>query len=305
MISADLAALGEDSRRDPLPRERTLGVYRDDGGLGAAARRDELLEQRRHELAFMPLAYSHVFAHRVGRAAAGAASIVGALTLLFALGDPLVSTLFGVARVDPSGVAALAVISVLMTYIGASSLGERLFESRMRKAIELAGDVHADLDRLAEGPVDVARRLVRRIDPWAVAFMIGGCICVAALFGYTMFAFDARAGRWHHWTRLALQRDLVVVMIALAIGAALVATVGRAIARRSESTRWLTHGAILGGGLILVGVTLYYGMLARMLLRTPSIATRLGLSIAGVLAVFAIASYAVLWWRGREQKRLA
>ena len=309
MISADLAALGEENRRDPLPLERSLhaaGVYRDDGGLGAAARRDELLDQRRHELAFMPLTYAHVFAHRVGRAAAGGASILCAVTLMFALGDPLVSTLLGVASpsVDPSGIAALAVISVLVTYIGASWIGERVFESRMRKAIALAGDVHADLDRLAEGPVDVARKLVHRVDSWAVAYMVGGVIAVAALLGFTTFAVDAHAGPWHHWTRFALQHDLGIVIYALAIGGALVIAVGRACARRSRWLRWLAHGGALAAGMVLAGVTVYQGLLARLLLRTPSTAVRLELAIAGVVGVFLIASYALLWWRDREQRRL-
>src|SRR5690606_13113931 len=58
LISGDLAALGEDSRRSPLAIDdalRTTNMYRDDLP-GAQARRDALADERRRELFMMPLA---------------------------------------------------------------------------------------------------------------------------------------------------------------------------------------------------------------------------------------------------------
>ena len=84
LITSDLAALGDDSRRSPTALDdalQTTNMYRDDRP-GAEARRDALADERRRELVMMPLTLSHVFAHRVGRAAAGASAFVCTIVLL-------------------------------------------------------------------------------------------------------------------------------------------------------------------------------------------------------------------------------
>src|SRR5688572_32869498 len=84
MIARDLAALGENSRRD-LPALddalKTTDAYRDDQP-GAKARRDALADDRRRELVLMPLTLAHVFAHRLGRAAAGGMAVLCSLVLI-------------------------------------------------------------------------------------------------------------------------------------------------------------------------------------------------------------------------------
>jgi hypothetical protein len=300
-LRGDLEALGAECRRDPLPMPETLkaGVYRD-GQPGAKARRDELLDQRRHELAFMPLAYSQVFAHRIGRAAAGAMAIVCSIFVMILLGDPI--GLIMMPGLDPDTCAPLAVITVLATYVGATWIAERVFERKLRDALTLAGDVHADLDRLGEGPVDVARSLVRRADAWSIGFVIGGAIAVVALFGFVMFVLDAHAHNWHHWSILAVARDMKLVVVALVVGLGLSVVV----ARRPHP--WLAHWTALAVGVVLGAGTLYQGLYAvakaRAIAGVPSIAMRLALATTGVLAVFLVSTFAVLWWRRRENARL-
>lgn len=310
-LRSDLEALGAENRRDPLPLPEALraGVYRDDR-VGAEARRNELLDQRRHELAFMPLAYSHVFAHRVARAAAGGMAILCSVAILLLLADPLFATYF-LLELDPTSWSTMAVIAVLSTYVVVTWIAERLFERRLRHALTLIGDVHADLDRLGEAPVDVARGLVRRADAWAVGMALGGTIAAAVLFGVVTFVLGSH--NLHHlrgWVVMAIARDMKLLLAALGGGLVLAFLVGRACARR-EPSAWTTltsHWASAVAGVVVGLGTLYMGMrevyLTQNRVQVPTLSTGIALALAGVIAVFLVASFSILWWRKREESRL-
>ncbi|HSD87041.1 MAG TPA: hypothetical protein VLB44_05980 [Kofleriaceae bacterium] len=310
-LRSDLEALGADNRRDPLPLPEALsaGVYRDDRP-GAEARRNALLDQRRHELAFMPLSYSHVFAHRVARAAAGGMAMLCSVAIMLVLADPVFATYF-LHEIDPTSFSVMAGIAVLSSYVVATWIAERVFERRLRQALTLAGDVHADLDRLGEAPVDIARGLVRRVDAWAVGMALGGTIAVAVLFGVVTFVLGSH--NLHHlraWVVIAVAGDMKLLLAALGGGLVLASVVARACARREPSpwTTWTAHWASAAAGVVVGLGTLYVGMrevyLTQKLFRVPTLSTSIALALAGVVATFLVAAFAILWWRRREELRL-
>ena len=324
-ITSDLAALAEDSRRDPVPLAAALpaaaGVYRDDRP-GAEARRDALAEERRRELARLPLALAHVFAHRVGRAAAGCVALVAAATVALVLADPLLVRIatWMIPGLNVTLLVALAGVAVLAAYVIGGWIGERLFERRMRQAITTSGDAYADLDALASGPVDVARDMVRRLDRWSVMFAIAGAVTVIPVLGFILFTMSVAYPYPMMWADLTAVASgvvgdglgAVVVATVLAVGGAVV--VGRACdaePRRAVLPRWaaaLGHWAMIPLGIVL-GLVANYGAISvineyRISGAAPDLETVVGFAAFGVAGVFALSTWAVLWWRRREHARL-
>jgi hypothetical protein len=330
VLTSDLTALGDDSRREPVPFAESLrslgvpgGVYRDDRP-GAEARRDALAEQRRRELATMPLALSRVFVHRVSRAAGGVAALGCALTLALLIADPLLLRIASwlVPGLDLTLLAALSGVAVLGAYVVAGWIAERVFESRMAKAIATrGGDAYADLDHLAESPIDVARALVRRVDGWSIGLGVAGLTAVAAIYGYAAFMVTAMFPFDYAWSQPMLigshpiAASIGVVVGAIIIGVAAALWLGRNCDRshgRAEppaAIRWLGHWAMVPVGTVL-GMVALYGSFRGLHAHVNAIqdidsGQRLVLCVAGVASIFMLVAWGALWLRRRENARAA
>jgi hypothetical protein len=327
VITSDLAALGDDSRREPVPLAESLrslgvpgGVYRDDLP-GAQARRDALADQRRRELAAMPLALSHVFVHRVQRAAAGATSIGCALVLCALIADPLLLRLatWMVPGLDLTLLVALTAVAVLGAHVVAGWIAERVFASRMQRAIATRGDAYADLDHLAEGPIDVARALVRRVDGWSVGLGVAGATAVVAMFGYAAFMVMASYPFEYAWSQPFLiaghpiSSPIGIVVFAVAAGIAASIALGRSCDRarggdEPRLVRWLGHWAMIpiAAG---VGMLSMYGSLRSLHFHVNHMdhidpIKPVFLALGGVAALFAVGAWSALWLRRRENARV-
>jgi hypothetical protein len=323
MIAADLAALAEDNRREPATLAETLlpaGAYRDDR-FGVTARRDEIAQLRQLELATLPLQLAHVFAHRVARAAAGAVAAAAVLGFL------LVIDLSAGARMvrmhgQPLAIGtclALIAVAVLAAYVVATWLAEAAFARRMRAAIAAGGDPHTDLDRLAEGPLDRARELVRRADAWAVALGIAGGGAVAMLGGAVALlavAMTAQPAAWPRSVSLLsgplahLAPPLAVAIVAIAVAAVAFGRAAR-LAHRPRAAalmHWFAHGVLgLIAALLVAGVAVRALSIVRFtdLTRSlPSRHLRHELVLFGALGVLAFMTWLVLRLRRREEARL-
>jgi hypothetical protein len=300
LILSDLIARGEDKRRD-LGSPDTL--YRD-GRPGAEARRDDLAQRRRGELAVMPLVLSHVFVHRVARAAAGAAALVFVAVVMLATARPRAF------HVAPGLLALILAVATLAVYTVASWLAEHVFERRMRAAIATGADVHTDLDRLAAGPVDVALRMIRRVDGWSLTGALAGANAVALLFGFLLFTAVVARGYPGAWI-VAL--NVAPLGLALAAGTAIAALVGIACDRelRRDTPAWLAAAAhrvtpIVAGAVLSIAWSLGKGA-ARTARITGGLPTpvRIVLGLVAVTSVAVLTTWVALWWRRREYARVA
>jgi hypothetical protein len=321
-IAQDLTALGADSRRGLAELDdvlRTSSVYRDDRP-GAEARRDALAEDRRRELAMMPLALAHVFAHRVARAAAGGAAMLCALVLVAMLLDPMMMRLaaFVIPGLDIGMCILLSGVFILKTYILASWIAEARFARRMRAAITARGDAYRDLDRLATGPLDLGYALIRRADGWAVGLSLAGVVSLVPIFGYLLVV-----GEMFHPMSVAYSETFVLRShavtsniasllppIGLAVGFAIFVGVASAREHRfgARATRVLGHWSVLPIGIFVGLVSLYVTF--RMIGRydafriLPTVQQGKLVAYLGVAAILIPAMWMVLWWRGRERVRV-
>lgn len=302
-------------------------VYRDDRQ-GAAHRRAVLAEERRVQLALMPLSLSHVFAHRVGRAAAGGMAIACAGVLALMAADPTLLRMlswFFVGLVPSLGMcAAVCAAAILAAYALGSAVAAHVFARRMREAIETHDDVYGDLDQLARGPLERGHQLVRRADGWAVGLVVAGAGALTAVFGYLVVL--AGLGRPLAWVlaspqvfslRLAAENAaLLGTTLALAVAAGVV--IGRACDREHRApappavTRWLGRWLALPVG-VVAGLVTLYGVFqlaaplyasAYVRVAPPPHAARLAFALTGVTSVIVLAAWAALWWRRREHARL-
>lgn len=324
MITSDLAALDTEARREVPAMATALretGVYRD-GLAGAQARRDSLAEERRVQLALMPLAIAQVFAHRVGRAAAGAAAILCAIAGVLLLADPmllrLVTWMIPGLGLNLGMCMMLAATVILVAYVVGTWAAELWFTRQMRHAIETHADVYADLDQLARGPLEVAQKLVRRIDGWSVGLSLGGVILLTTVFGYLLVvagAFQPLAvvlSTTSVFVERAATENLGPVIYALALGLGLAVALGRGCDREhrfgeaSPLMQRVSHGSTLAFALVL-GMGMLFATV-RMVIhlhdRLPSSQHRYLLAIGAEVALVALAGWATLWWRRREQRRL-
>lgn len=325
MITGDLAALETDARRD-LPELsaalRDAGVYRD-GRAGAEARRSALAEERRVQLALMPLAIAQVFAHRVGRAAAGGMAALISIAVVMLIMDPMLTRMI-VWLVPGSGISIgscliVATTAVLVTYVVATWIAEAWFARRMREAIATKGDVYSDLDSLARGPLEVAQKLVRKVDGWAVGLVLAGGLAAATVFGYLVVLTASFEPLSHvlattsMFAEDAAGRNLGPLVYALALGGGLAVILGRACDREqrfgSPSAFMLRIGhwstLVFGGIVALVVAFATTRMIIRLhILQLPSSEHRYLLAIGAEAALLAVSGWAVLWARGRENRRL-
>ena len=312
-IARDLAALGENSRRDIPALDdalRTTDAYRDDRP-GAQARRDALADERRRELVLMPLTLSHVFAHRVGRAAAGGMALLCSLKLIAMLVDPLLMQFaaFLLPGLSLGMIAAIIGLAIVSTYVIASWIAEAWFARKMRGAIKTGDDAYRDLDHLARGPLEIAQAAVHKVDAWSLGLFLAGVASITLVFGYIV----VMVGMYHTistaWSLSALydtgsvQRNIELVVLAIvAVGGA-----SALVARSSSAARVFGSWMVLVVTAVVGIVTLYNGfhMLVSWRRSWPSMELRYMLAIGSTICVFLPAAWALLFWRRREQAKIS
>lgn len=325
LVSSDLSALGDANRRDIPARETALrdaGIYRD-GRAGAEARRDALANERRLQLALMPLSVAQVFAHRVGRAFAGLMAVACAAGMILLLADPMALQLANMFLPGiPLNLGLCVLIAstlILGTYVVATWGAEAWFSRKMRDSVSTHDDAYGDLDQLARGPIDVAQQLARKADPWAAGLMLAGVASLATVIGFLVAIVGAfRSGNvllstTEVFTMPGTTGNLGIVGLAFfaVIGGAYV--VGRACeGQRRTGTApallaRLSHWkALVIGGIGLVAIPyLTLRTFSRMYVQgTPPETMRFVLALGGIVTVFTLTAWAVLWWRRRERARL-
>ena len=324
LITSDLAALGEDSRRSLAALDDSFNeknMYRDDAP-GAKARRDALADARRRELAMMPLTISQVFAHRVARAAAGGAAILMSLVAVALLADPalvryavyLAPSLIEVGNVEWA--MMMAVIMLLVVYVIAQWIAQSWFARRMRDAVRISDEPYRDLDTLARGPLEVAQQAARRVDGYALGGMLAGATMLALVFGYVVVILDAFDHQPLTWSfngllyEAALVKNIEILAIALTIAGVIAYFIGREAQRAggSQLLDMLARRVTAVSALLLVGTTWYLS--ERIVVRIgrhgylPSTDERVMLAIAVVLSLLAVVTVVLLWWRRSENRRI-
>lgn len=323
-ITRDLAALGEDSRRQLAGVDDALqrtNMYRDDRP-GVEARRDALAEERRRELVMMPLTLSHVFAHRVGRIAAGGAALACSALIILMLGDPMLLGLatWFVPGLDLAMCLTLAALGILGVYVVATWIAEAWFARRMRNAIRTGGDAYQDLDQLARGPIEIAQAAVHRVDGPSLGWFLAGATTLTLTFGYVGVIVGAVHDISTAWSISAaaelgaLYRNLDSLVIAVFAAGVVALLVGRACARpttpglATEPTllRVLGHWTVVPVVLLVGGATLYGALVMAVQFehgRLPPDGLRDTLAFGATLSVVLAASWGLLWWRRREHAR--
>jgi hypothetical protein len=332
VIDGDLAALGDASRQHLPTIDASLdstavhrsstphaSAYRDDLP-GVEARRNSLADARRRELALMPLTLSQIYAHRVGRAAAGAAAILCALGLLVVIDDRFLVRL--TAYFIPGfaiGVYALVSIAfVLVTYQVAHWIAESRFTERMRELVSKGPDAYRDLDQLAVGPFAVAAEKVRRVDQVSLVLPLVGIALLAPLLAFVGFigtlAIEMNFGVRSIDTFLAMTSDMGPVLVALLAGVVVTCLLGYVIGREHRHgapamwVRWIGHWGVLVVAFVLAigvggGAMLSAFRMQAAYIPPPMFAQYL-LALGGE-AVFLLPSiWFFLWWRRRERWRL-
>lgn len=311
-IARDLAALGENSRRDiPALDEalRTTDAYRDDRP-GAEARRNALAEERRRELVLMPLTLAHVFAHRLGRAAAGGMAVLCSLVLVAMLVDPLLLRFaaWAVPGLSVGMLATIAALAIIAAYVVASWIGEAWFARKMRAAIQTGDDAYRDLDHLARGPLEIAQAAVHKVDGWSFGLFLAGAASITLAFGYVVVLVGMQHTISTAWSLSALydsgivQRniDFVVLAIAACGGTSVLLVRNAAVAKALGSWMALVVAAVVGI------TTMYQGVHLLLTWRRdwPSLELRTALALGATITVFLPMAWALLFWRRREQQRI-
>ncbi|HEY5925847.1 MAG TPA: hypothetical protein VIV11_29370 [Kofleriaceae bacterium] len=320
LITSDLESLGEDSRRDIASLDDALNaknMYRDDRP-GAEARRNELAEERRVELAMMPLAMSHVFAHRVGRAAVGGVACLATIVIVAVLSDPVLlhyASWFVPHLIDVSKLETfvmLGLVGLLGVYVIAVWIAEAWFARRMRDTIRTGHDPYRDLDELARGPFEVARRVVQRVDGLSVGLFLAGTTALVLVLGYAVViidVFQTDSSSWVYSGDTLYPRGLVNNLDVLAVSLLGVAAagffVGRACHRSSSLLTRFGHWSTLGLAIVAGAVTAYVGLGALVRVgRLPSTELRYALALGTALCFIAAGVWKLLWWRRREHARI-
>ena len=325
-VASDLATLATETRKNLPTLDESLetvegGAYRD-ATAGAEARRDSLLAARRLELALMPLATGRIFVHRTARAAAGATAAIAAMFVVIIIADPMLLRLAGffIPGLNLSVVAIGTLTAVLAVYLLATLIAERAFERRMRSSLETQGDAFDDIEALAHGPLDEARRLTRKLDGLSTALPLLGFAACAPLFAFLSLVFTPTLSRGVYTpTSLAfIQNDWVssnlsFILLAILAGALLAIFIGRACHRQHHRIKDSILLAVLGHWAV-IPAAIVFGLLVLVFIGSaitgvsvghlPSAELRGFVAIGGSLAVFAPAAWLALFLRGSEEARL-
>lgn len=317
-IARDLAALGENSRRDIPALDdalKTTDAYRDDRP-GAEARRNALAEQRKKELVLMPLTLAHVFTHRLGRAAAGGMAILVSLVMMSMIADPLLMRFAGwfLPGLNIGMLVLIGAVAILGAYVIASWVGEIWFARRMRAAIKTSSDAYEDIQQLAEGPLEIAQRAVARLDGWSIGLFLGGTAAVTLVFGYTVVIVGMNHTLSNAWSMFGLQtaalsRNAGILAFVLAATGVATFVVARACARDRVADSAFVRGLGNWPTLALagcVGIVALYNLfrVAAGSHQIVSPAQRVVVSVAATIAIYLPIAFSLLYWRRREQARI-
>ena len=313
MIERDLKALAENSRLDvPALDEalRTTNAYRDDRP-GAEARRDALADERRRELVLMPLTLSHVFAHRLGRAAAGGMAVLCSAVLIAMLVDPLLMRFAAwfVPGLNIGMLATIAALAILAAYVVASWIGEAWFARKMRASIQTGDDAYRDLDHLARGPLEIAQAAVHKVDGWSVGLFLAGAASISLTFGYVVVLVGMQHTLSTAWSLNALydsgtvQRNIELLVLAIGgCGAA-----SAVLVRNASFARVMGSWPVLVVAGVVGIATMYQGIHLLLTWRRdwPSLEQRTLLALGSTIALFLPMAWSLLYWRRREQARIS
>lgn len=313
MIERDLKALAENSRRDVPALDdalRTTDAYRDDRP-GAEARRNALADERRRELVLMPLTLSHVFAHRLGRAAAGGMAVLCSFVLIAMLVDPLLMQFAAwlVPGLSIGMLATIAALAILAAYVVASWIGEAWFARKMRASIQTGDDAYRDLDHLARGPLEIAQAAVHKVDAWSVGLFLAGAASISLTFGYVVVLVGMQHTLATAWSLNAIydtgivQRNIELLVLAIAgCGAA-----SAVLARNASVARVLGSWPVLVVAGVVGIATMYQGIHLLLTWRRhwPSLELRTLLALGSTITLFLPMAWALLYWRRREQARIS
>jgi len=319
-IDSDLRALADESATGLPDHSETAAwlsgggsPYRDDRP-GAEARRRALLEDRLLEVALMPLALGRVYAHRVARAAAGGAALLGAAAVMVGVFDPWTGRMLMLLSGMPLAILAPVLIGffTLGTYILAGLLAEHHVERVLRASVRTGGEPFGDIDRLeAARPLDRVRRMVHAVDSVSVALPLLGASMGLVVCGFLM-AFYFIPGQM---MASAAYYSLGPVSLVTVLSAAFAIDLARACARERRSPsrplllavaeHWgtLIAGALVGAFVLWYGARVVDGV--RFAGMVPSEGKRLLLIAAAVSAVVLPFTSALLWLRRREQRRVS
>jgi hypothetical protein len=318
-IDSDLRALADESAGG-LPdfaetAARLAGggsPYRDDRP-GAEARRRALVEDRLLEVALLPLSLARVYVHRVARAAAGGAALVGAAAIMVGVLDPWTGRVLTILSGMPLAVLAPVLVgfATLGAYLVAALIAEHQVERRLRASVRGRGELYADIEHLeAVRPLAEVRRMVDAVDAAAVALPLLGASLGLAVSGFlTAFSFiplgSMASLAYYSLGPVAL---VTVLSIAFAIDLA------RACARERKSIgrpallvaaeHW---GTLIAGGLVGAFVLWYGARLvdARFAGVVPGEGKRLLLLASAVAAMVLPLTWGLLGLRRREQRRVS
>ena len=319
-IDTDLRALADESASG-LPEFAETSAwlagggspYRDDRP-GAEARRRALLEDRLLEVALMPLALQRVYVHRVARAAAGGAALLGAAAIMVGVFDPWTGRLLMLMSGMPLALLAPVLIGffTLGAYILAGLLAEHQVERALRATVKTGGELYGDIDRL-EGsrPLERVRRMVQSVDAVSIALPLLGASMGLVVCGFLMAFYFLPGELMAH----AAYYSLGPVSLITVLSTAFAIDLARACARERRSPsrpavlavaeHW---GTLIAGGLIGAFV-LWYGARVVEGVRfagiVPSEGKRLLLIAASVAAVVLPFTSGLLWLRRREQRRVS
>lgn len=320
VIDSDLRALADDSARGLSEFAETSSwlagggsPYRDDRP-GAEARRRALVEDRLLEVALMPLALERVYVHRVARAAAGGAALLGAAAVMVGVLDPWTGRVLSMLSGMPLALLAPVLIgfATLGVYILAGLIAEHHVERRLRATVASGRELYGDIDRLeAARPLDQVRRMVQGVDAVAVALPLLGASMGLTVCGFLM-AFYFLPG---NMMASAAYYSLGPVSLVTVLSTAFAIDLARACARERKSPsrptvlvlaeHWgtLIAGALVGAFVLWYGARVVEGV--RFAGFVPGEGKRLILIAAAVAAVVLPFTSALLWVRRREQRRVS
>ncbi len=319
-IDSDLRELAAESERG-LPdfaetAARLAGggsPYRDDRP-GAEARRRALVESRLIEVALLPLSLERVYVHRVARAAAGGAALLGAAAIMVGVLDPWTGRVLQILSGMPLAILAPVLIGFasLAAYVLAGLLAEHHVEKRLRDSVRSRGELYTDIDHLeASRPLDQVRRMVNAVDAVAVALPLLGASLGLAVCGFLM-AFYFLPG---NQMASAAYYSLGPVALVTVLSIAFVIDLARACSRERRSPslppllavaeHWgmLVAGGLIGSFVLWYGARMVEGV--RVAGVVPGEGKRLLLIAAAVTAKVLPLTWALLWVRRREQRRVS
>lgn len=171
------------------------GIFRESSH-GARARRDYLLQRRRHEYAILSHAVRRIFVGRVARAVACAVGAGGALKIFAGARDHdiylwLCAQTPGPNPAPLATILAATWIASVMAYFVARSMAEDYYARAISKTVQPTDDLYADLARLEHmRPELMAHRLAARVETASVIGpFLGLCLLGPLTLIYVMIAF--------------------------------------------------------------------------------------------------------------------